>query len=99
MVTNGSNDTAAVQALQGITDPMSQLVAAGVLFRREQAGPDALALAVETASSQGWRRPLLAWLGVQRLRAEKAGDTSETERLRRRIELVQNAPVATKPAP
>lgn len=99
VVTNGSNDTAAVQALQSITDPMSRLVDAGVLFQREQAGPSVLALAVETASLQGWRRPLLAWLGVQRLRAEKAGDASETERLRRRIELVQNAPVATKPAP
>lgn len=99
LVTNESNDSAAVQALQSITDPMSRLVGAGILFQREQAGPGVLALAVETASSQGWRRPLLAWLGVQRLRAEKAGDTSETARLRRRIELVQNAPVTTQPAP
>ena len=99
VVTSGSNDTAAVQALQSVTDPMSRLVGAGVLFQQTQAGPGVLALAVETASLQGWRRPLLAWLGVQRLRAENANDTSEAERLRRRIELVQNAPVATKPAP
>jgi hypothetical protein len=46
-----------------------------------------LTQAVETASSQGWRRPLLAWLGVQALRAEQAGDTDEAKRLRRRMDV------------
>ena len=37
---------------------------------------------------QGWRRPLLAWLGVQLKRAEAAGDSETAARTRRRIELV-----------
>ena len=49
------------------------------------------ALAVDTASAQGWRRPLLAWLRLQQLRAERAGDATEALRLGRRIELVLSA--------
>jgi hypothetical protein len=48
-----------------------------------------MSLAVETASGQGWRRPLLAWLHVEVVRAEKAGDTAEAQRLRRRIRVVE----------
>ena len=79
-------DAAAVKA---IADPLSQLVAAGVLFQRGQASPAVLQQAVDTASAQGWRRPLLAWLGVQAQLAEKAGDSAEAERLRRRMLLVE----------
>jgi len=46
---------------------------------------------VATASDQGWRRPLLAWLGVQRLRAEQAGDAQEARRLRRRMDIVERS--------
>jgi hypothetical protein len=78
-----------VAALNGIGDPLSRLVAAGVLFERGQASPALLALAADTASTQGWRRPLLTWLLVQARRAEQGGDSAEAGRLRRRIELVQ----------
>jgi hypothetical protein len=85
-------------AIQNIADPLSRLVAAGVIFRRGEASPALLSTAVETASAQGWRRPLLAWLGVQLIRAEKAADVGESDRLRRRIALVENAPaVESKP--
>jgi hypothetical protein len=74
--------------LRRIDDPLSRLVAAGVLMRTGRAEPALFALAAETASGQGWRRPLLAWLKVQLQRAEAAGETVEATRLRRRIELV-----------
>ena len=79
-------------AVAAIGDPLSRLVAAGVLFRSGRATPAVLTLAVDTASAQGWRRPLLAWLGVQAMRAEHAGDTTQALRLRRRIDLVQTKP-------
>ncbi len=81
-VAAGQNDAAAAQA---IGDPLSRLVAAGVLFRTGRASPPVLATAAETASAQGWRRPLLAWLGVQAQRAEQAGAVEEAQRLRRRM--------------
>ena len=77
--------------LSGIEDPLSRLIAAGVLFQSGRASPDVLQIAVDTASAQGWRRPLLAWLNVQLMRAEQAGPNAEAERLRRRIEVVQGS--------
>ena len=73
----------------GIADPFARLVAAGVLLRQARATPDAVAQAVDTASRQGWRRPLLAWLGVQARLAEERGDAAEAARIRRRMDLVQ----------
>ncbi len=71
-------------------EPLSKLVAAGARFRAGNASPALIQQAVDTASAQGWRRPLLAWLGVQAALAEKAGDSNEAARLRRRIELTNN---------
>jgi hypothetical protein len=84
-------------ALQGITDPLSKLVAAGVMLQTGKASPDVITQAIETASAQGWRRPLLAWLGVQLRRAEQAGDTQAADKLRRRIELTQGTSAAARP--
>lgn len=85
-----NNDATAAEAITTMTDPLSRLVAAGVVFKRGYASPVLIDAAIETASSQGWRRPLLAWLGVQLARAEKAGATDGAERLRRRIRLVES---------
>ena len=86
------SDTAAASAVAAIKDPLSQLVAAGVLLRAGRATPALLDTAVATASDQGWRRPLLAWLGVQRLRAEQAGDTQAARRIARRMTIVEQPP-------
>lgn len=83
---------AAVAALRGIDDPLARLVAAGVLFQSGRADPAAIATAAETASAQGWRRPLAAWLNVQLALAEKAGDVAEAQRLRRRLARVLGEP-------
>jgi hypothetical protein len=74
--------------LGAIVDPFSRLVAAGVLFRQSAITPPGITAAVDTASAQGWRRPLLAWLGVQAKRAEDAGDRAALEAIQRRIRLV-----------
>jgi hypothetical protein len=79
----------AADALRAMDDPLSRLVAAGVLFRSQRARPAVIALAVETASAQGWQRPLLAWLKVQLALAEKAGAGAEAARIKRRIAVVQ----------
>ena len=87
----------AATALQQIADPASRLVAAGVLLQTGRASPLVATLAVDTASAMGWRRPLLAWLGVQRLRAEAAGDGDAVERLRRRIGWIGSPTAASAP--
>ncbi|BEU97239.1 hypothetical protein ACDW_29440 [Acidovorax sp. DW039] len=73
-------------------EPLSSLVAAGVLFRAGRAGPQVVAGAVNMASAQGWRRPLMAWLTVQAEQAERAGDAPLAEQARRRLALMALSP-------
>ncbi len=75
--------------LAAIADPLSQLVAAGVMMQAGRMTPVDIKIATDTASSQGWRRPLLMWLGVALKRASAAGDTAEAARIARRIDLAQ----------
>jgi hypothetical protein len=68
-------------------DPLARLLAAGVLLRAGRASPALLAQGVDTASTQGWRRPVLAWLEAQARAAEAAGDLEAAQRARRRAAL------------
>ncbi|MGJ7917917.1 hypothetical protein ACI48D_20855 [Massilia sp. LXY-6] len=78
--------------LAGVQDPLARLVAAGALLKAGKIAPADIAKAVDTASDQGWRRPLLAWLGVQEQRAQAAGDTQALGQIRRRAALVSEKP-------
>jgi len=73
--------------LPATADPLAQLVAAGALLKAGRIPPEAIAAAAQTASEQGWRRPLLVWLGVALQQARAAGDTAAAARLERRIAL------------
>lgn len=78
-------------SLAGIADPLSRLVAAGVLLQTGHASPAVIATATDTASAQGWRRPLMAWLLLQVQRAEATGDTAAADALRRRVGVVEQS--------
>jgi hypothetical protein len=72
-------------ALKKIKAPLSRVIAAAVLLRMEKADPEVLQIGTDTSSEQGWRRAVMAWLGAQAMRAEKAGAAEEAARLRRRM--------------
>lgn len=86
-VVSARDDSARIAALSAMADPLARLVAAGVLFSQGQLPPAGVAIAVNTASDQGWRRALLAWLGVQLKLAEAAADSAGQARIQRRIDL------------
>lgn len=88
-----SGDAATLAAIE---DPLSRLVAAGVLFQTGRASPAVMAAATDTASAQGWRRPLLAWLLLQAQRAEAAGDAEAAAALRRRVGIVEQGAAPVK---
>jgi hypothetical protein len=88
--------SASAPTLAAIEDPRSRLIAAGALFRLGRLSPDGIALARETASGEGWRRPLLAWLGVEIARAQAAGDTALVERHRRSVERILGTPAPAR---
>ena len=77
--------------LQTLPDPLARLVAASVLLKKGLISPADIQVALDTASAQGWRRPLLAWLGVQHQRATAVGDLEAASALQRRIDLVLSA--------
>lgn len=80
-----------LRLLRSMEDPLARLIASVVLLRSSRAGPDVIALAVDTASAQGWRSPLIAWLRVQQSVAQRSGDQAlyaqSTERLRIALQL------------
>ena len=51
--------------------------------------PQLLQLGVDTASAQGWRRPLMAWLMVQQKASEMAGNPDVAAQAERRLQLLQ----------
>jgi hypothetical protein len=83
-----ADEAATLAALKAESRPLSRLLGAALLFQAGRASPAVVALAVDTASEQGWRRPLLAWLYVQKQHASRAGDAAEATRVQRRIDLV-----------
>ena len=85
---SAAQQTQSQPLLSQIPDPLSRLIAAGALLQHQQLAPADVEQAVNTASSQGWRRPLLAWLGVQLKLTQTAGDAAAAQHIQRRIDLV-----------
>ena len=79
------------EALARIDDPLARLLDASLLVMRQEADASTLAIATETASSQGWRQPLLTFLKLQRQQAAVQGNAAELARLDRRIQLVEQS--------
>jgi hypothetical protein len=97
-VAGGRGEAEQNEAAARIDDSLSRLIAAGVLLKLERSSPATVNMAVNTASSEGYRRPLLAWLMVQAKLAEAAGDKVLLETARKRIEFVtRNSPRGVQP--
>ncbi|MCS4295784.1 hypothetical protein M2375_004031 [Comamonas sp. BIGb0152] len=79
----------AAAALAAIEDPLSRLVAAGVLAVRGPVPMAVVTQAVDTASAQGWRRAVMAWLINQQRLARALGDTGLADQVQRRLDLLQ----------
>lgn len=78
-------------ALQNIAEPLPRLIAISVTVRRKQADDAILFLAAETASEQGWRKPLLVYLKLLESRAALKDDKAGLEKLRARIKMVEES--------
>lgn len=82
------NAGAGAELLSATADPLSRLVAASVLMRAGLADASVQQVAIDTASVQGWRRPLLAWLTIQVQAARQAGQEALAQQLERRRSLL-----------
>ncbi|MDA8449056.1 hypothetical protein M5C97_09275 [Acidovorax sp. NCPPB 3859] len=72
-------------------DPLARLLAAAVLHVRGQGGADVSRHAIDAASSQGWRRPLMAWLLLAEQDARASGDAQRADQLRQRLDVLEKA--------
>lgn len=87
--------------IAAIEDPLSRLLAASLVTLRGQADHATLVLAMETASTQGWRQPLLTYLKVLEKSAIERGETNEQQTYALRIRLIEEAlrkPTTKSPA-
>jgi hypothetical protein len=71
-----------------ISDPLSRLIATSISVIRHQYDLHTIELAINTASEQGWRRPLLAYLLIQE---KNTPDPIQQQLIKARIELLQSS--------
>lgn len=94
---NGATPAELARLLAAIEDPLARLVAGGVVWQAGRLDAAGVTLLVDTASQQGWRRPLAVWLGVQARLAQAAGDAEAAARARRRLDWVLGPAAAGTP--
>jgi len=85
-----------LDTLGRVADPLARLLEASLLVMRQESDAATLALATETASSQGWRQPLLTYLKLQEKQAAAQGNTAEQARLAKRIQLIEKSLTPTR---
>jgi predicted small lipoprotein YifL len=72
-----------------IDAPLSRLLAASLVVQRGEADDALLALATETASAEGWKRPLLVYLKLAEKRAFEREDAATLADIQARIRLIE----------
>lgn len=72
-----------------IDAPLSRLLAASLVVKRGEADDALLSLATETASAEGWKRPLLVYLKLAEKRASERQDDAALAAIQARIRLVE----------
>ena len=75
--------------IEAIDAPLSRLLAASLVVQRGEADDALLALATETASAEGWKRPLLVYLKLAEKRASGRQDAAALAAIQARIRLVE----------
>lgn len=80
----------ATDEILDMEDPLSRLIATGLVVRHNRCDERCLQIAIDTASGNGWKKALLVYL--QKLQAffEMKHDLEKTLLLQKKIELIRN---------
>ncbi|MDO9230773.1 MAG: hypothetical protein Q7U03_14565, partial [Syntrophales bacterium] len=85
-----SGDAAkAAVTIAAIEDPLPRLIAAGLAVSHRLENDAILQIAVETASQNGWKRALLAWLERLQSSHEAAGNAEKASAIQSRIDMMK----------
>ncbi len=74
--------------IEKLDDHLSRLIVAGIAVRGNRESEPLFLLAVETASRNGWKRALLAWLKRLESFYGASGEAAKAASVRRRIEVI-----------
>ena len=78
------------RAVASIKDePLSRLIAAGIALRSNIESEAIIQTAVDTASVNGWKTALIAWLEHQAAFYEREGEAAKAAEIRRHIEVIE----------
>ncbi len=77
-----------VQEIGKMEDPLSRLIAIGLLVRLHQDNESSLKMAVDISSAEGWKKALLVYLGKMLSYYEDKKETEKALRIRQRIALI-----------
>ncbi|MFO7568211.1 MAG: hypothetical protein R6W75_00300 [Smithellaceae bacterium] len=72
-----------------IADPLSRLIACGVWVKYVRSDESILLVAVATASENGWRRPLWAYLAKLQSYYEERGEKARAEAVNERLQILK----------
>ncbi|PIP08967.1 MAG: hypothetical protein COX51_01380 [Syntrophobacteraceae bacterium CG23_combo_of_CG06-09_8_20_14_all_50_8] len=79
-----------LQEIEKMEDPLSQLIALGIIVRLRQDNEDVLKKAIDVASAQGWKKPLLVYLDRLQSYYEGKKDTDKATGIQQRIKLIRD---------
>jgi hypothetical protein len=86
---NGQAAAEISKRIETIDDPLSRLIAAGVITRRGNPDEATLQAAVGAASEQGWKAAVIVYLGRLRSYYVQSGQTAKAEVVRARLSLIE----------
>jgi len=81
--------TMAALEIAAIDDPLSRLIACGVWVRYLPSNETILQIGISTASANGWRRPLWAYLSKLQTYYLESGNKSNANIIKERLELLK----------
>lgn len=84
-----ANPSQADQAIFAIEDPLSRLIASGLALQAQCYQEKTINEAIRTASEQGWKRALLAYLKKLQAFYAARGDRAGAEFTRRKMDLIR----------
>ena len=83
------NVSAATKEIASIDDPLSRLIACGIWVKYMPYNENIIKLAIDTASQDGWRRPLWAYLNKLQKYYLDRQETDKAENIKERLELLK----------
>lgn len=86
----GGNEERITIAVLDIPDDLSRLIAVGLVARYRVENEAVLTSAVDLASRNGWRKPLLIYLARLESYHQRINETDKAEKIRRKIELLKS---------